>query len=76
MVCMVDERHNRYLTVADIAERFGISTRAVYKLVQNGMIPGFRIGSKWRFNADSLKEWEDSQVKLNNPKKDSRTNEN
>ena len=29
----------------------------VYKLVKEGSIPGFRVGSDWRFRRDAIERW-------------------
>lgn len=46
-----------YLTVEEVAERFGVNTTTVYRLVARGRLPGFKVGSQWRFNPDRLDQW-------------------
>ena len=51
-------RHPReYLTVDEVAKRFGVNTTTVYRLVQRGKLPAFKIGNQWRFSERRLEEW-------------------
>jgi excisionase family DNA binding protein len=54
---MVNKNGGRYLTVDDVAKRFGIDSKTVYRLVQEGKIPGGKIGGLWRFDEARLVEW-------------------
>ena len=46
-----------YWTVEDVARRFGVNVTTVYRLVQRGKLPAFKIGNQWRFNPARLEEW-------------------
>ncbi|MBI4598504.1 MAG: helix-turn-helix domain-containing protein [Candidatus Omnitrophica bacterium] len=46
-----------YLNVEDVAKRFGVNTTTIYRLVKRGKLPGFKVGSQWRFSELRLKEW-------------------
>lgn len=46
-----------YLTVEEVARRFGVNVTTVYRLVKRGKIPAFKIGNQWRFNPARLEEW-------------------
>jgi len=46
-----------YLTVDEVAKRFGVNTTTVYRLVQRGKLPAFKIGKQWRFSERRLDEW-------------------
>jgi len=46
-----------YLTVEDVAKRFGVNPTTVYRLVQQGRLPGFKVGNQWRFSEIRLEEW-------------------
>lgn len=53
-------RHNistEYLTIEDVARRFGVNATTVYRLVQQGRLPAFKVGSQWRFRESRLDEW-------------------
>ena len=51
--------HNRksYLTVDEVARRFHVNATTVYRLVQRGRLPAFKIGNQWRFSETRLEEW-------------------
>jgi len=46
-----------YLTVEEVARRFGVNVTTVYRLVKRGKLPAFKIGSQWRFSEHRLEEW-------------------
>lgn len=46
-----------FLTVEEVAKRFGINTSTVYRLTQRGRLPGFKIGGQWRFSKEMLDSW-------------------
>ena len=46
-----------YLTVEDVAKRFGINVTTVYRLAQQGRLPAFKIGNQWRVSETRLEEW-------------------
>ena len=51
-----------YLTVDEVAKRFGITSSTVYRLAQRGMLPGFKVGVQWRFSPEMLESWVADQV--------------
>ena len=50
-------RQPAYLTVDEVAERFHLNATTVYRLVQRGRIPAFKIGNQWRFSEARLEQW-------------------
>jgi len=46
-----------YLTVEEVAKRFGVNATTVYRLVQQGRLPAFKVGNQWRFGEERLEEW-------------------
>ena len=54
---MTREPSRTYLTVDEVARRFGVNVTTVYRLVQRGRLPAFKIGNQWRFSAVRLEEW-------------------
>lgn len=46
-----------YLTVDEVAKRFGVNATTIYRLVKQGRIPAFKVGHQWRFREDRLNEW-------------------
>ena len=51
------ENDRGYLTVEDVAKRFGVNATTVYRLVKRGRLPAFKVGSQWRFSVSRLDEW-------------------
>jgi len=51
------EIDHEVLTVKDICDLLQVHQATVYKLVRQGKIPGFRIGSDWRFRKDVIARW-------------------
>lgn len=46
-----------FLTVGEVAKRFGVNVTTVYRLVQRGKLPAFKIGNQWRFSEARLEQW-------------------
>ena len=42
------------LTVKEVAAYFKLSVITVYKLLKEGSLPGFKVGSSWRVNKEDL----------------------
>lgn len=38
------------------AEILNVSVRHVHRMAEKGLLPGFRVGSLWRFNAEQIKK--------------------
>jgi len=47
----------RVLTVRELANYLGVHPSTVYRLLQKNQLPGFRIGSDWRFNVEGIDQW-------------------
>jgi excisionase family DNA binding protein len=45
------------LTVKEVSELLKIHESTVYKMIREGRIPTFRIGSEWRFQKDQIVHW-------------------
>ena len=62
------------MTTAEVARYLQIHLTTVYKLVRNGQIPAFKIGSDYRFDRDAIEKWmADRQVKGGPPQKEPRS---
>lgn len=46
------------LTPNEIAERLGVGPRAVYGLLEQGVLPGIRVGKRWLITRHAYEEWE------------------
>jgi len=49
------------LTAAEVADLLRIHPSTVYKLLRQGELPAFKVGSNWRFLRTSIDEWLTSQ---------------
>jgi len=45
------------MTVQEVAEYLNVDPKTVYRLVNRGELPGFKVGGSWRFQKDDLDEW-------------------
>jgi len=45
------------MTIDDLAVYLQLSKSSLYKLVQDGRIPGKKIGRHWRFQKKLIDEW-------------------
>ena len=48
---------NEILTMKELCDLLQTHPATVYKLTRQGKIPGFRIGSDWRFRRDVIERW-------------------
>ena len=51
-----------YLSVEELARRFGVNATTVYRLTKRGRLPGFKIGNQWRFSPAMLERWITDQL--------------
>ena len=52
---------NEVLTAKQVGQILNLHPSTLYKLTRQGKIPGFRIGSDWRFRADVIERWIEAQ---------------
>ena len=52
----------KYLSVEEVAKKFGINPTTVYRLAQKGSLPAFKVGNQWRFSPEMLDVWISDQV--------------
>jgi excisionase family DNA binding protein len=50
-------KSKQVMTVKDVAEYLDVHPMTIYKYVQEGNIPAFKIGASWRIRRDSIKKW-------------------
>ena len=53
------ERHrlNEQVTFTETAEYLKVSRSTLYKLAQEGKLPGQKVGHHWRFRKAAIDEW-------------------
>ena len=44
----------KILTTKELAEYLKLTEVTIYKYIGEGKIPGFKIGSRWRFDKDQI----------------------
>jgi len=55
-------KQRKILNLKEVAEYLGVHTSTIYKYVQKGKIPAFKIGSDWRFTKKHIDTWIDDQM--------------
>lgn len=50
-------RSDDILTVKEIADYLKIAEKTAYRFVSEGKIPGFKVGSAWRFRKSEIDRW-------------------
>ena len=50
------------LTIAELSEHLRVHPTTIYRLLREGRIPGFRVGSAWRFSRASIEKWEHGEL--------------
>ena len=45
---------DHWLRVEEAAELLKVSTRTIYKLINDGDLPAVRVGNKWRIRRDEV----------------------
>lgn len=46
------------LTPKEVAERLNVGPKAVYALLEQGVLPGIRLGKRWLITRHAYEEWE------------------
>ena len=49
------------LTIKEVAEYLKLTERTLYRLVQEGKLPGFKVGNSWRFKQADIDRWIEDQ---------------
>ncbi len=53
---------DRLMTVKQLATYLNVNERTVLKLVQDGALPGVKVGNQWRFRKAMIDTWLDDQM--------------
>ena len=46
------------MTPKDVARRLNVGTRAVYSMLEQGILPAARLGQRWLITRHAYEEWE------------------
>ncbi len=62
---MIEEEYamERMMTVKEVAAYLKLNPITVYRYAAQGKIPGFKVGSSWRFKKEILDEWVVNEAK-------------
>ena len=52
------------MTVRDVAKFLNVGNITVYRLVQAGELPGFKVAGSWRFQKADLERWIEEKKQL------------
>ena len=44
-------------TVEQVADLLHLHIMTIYRLAKDGKLPGFKVGSRWRFHQSALEDW-------------------
>ncbi len=47
------------MTISDLARYLKVSKSSLYKLAQDGRVPGQKVGKHWRFRRETIDHWLD-----------------
>ncbi|HEY6727758.1 MAG TPA: PTS sugar transporter subunit IIA [Polyangiaceae bacterium] len=53
---------DRLMTIKQLATYLNVNERTVLKLVQDGLLPGVKVGNQWRFRRAMIDTWLDDQM--------------
>jgi excisionase family DNA binding protein len=56
----------RVLTVRELSDYLRVHPSTIYRLLKNGQLPGFKVGSDWRFDVETIDRWRASQSSMSN----------
>jgi excisionase family DNA binding protein len=45
------------LTVKELSHYLKVHPSTVYRLLRDGQLPAFKVGSDWRFNVEAIDRW-------------------
>jgi excisionase family DNA binding protein len=49
------------MTVRDVAGFLAVDEKTIYRLAQQGKLPGFKVAGTWRFQLQDIQGWIDEQ---------------
>lgn len=51
------KKQSDVLNIDELAEYLKLPKPTIYKLAQNGKVPGKKAGRQWRFHKDAINRW-------------------
>lgn len=55
-------RNDEIMTVRELAEYLKIAEKTAYRFASEGKVPGFKVGSAWRFKKQEIDIWIKTQM--------------
>jgi excisionase family DNA binding protein len=52
------------MNVREVAAFLSVDEKTIYRLAQQGKLPGFKVAGTWRFQLHDIQEWIDRQKRL------------
>ena len=49
--------NNDIMTVKELADYLKIAEKTAYRFASEGKVPGFKVGSAWRFKKEEIDAW-------------------
>ncbi|MBV8453562.1 MAG: helix-turn-helix domain-containing protein [Deltaproteobacteria bacterium] len=53
---------DQIFTIKELSVYLRVHPTTIYRLLRQGRLPGFRVGSNWRFNRAAIEQWEKLQA--------------
>ncbi len=57
------------MTVRDVAGFLAVDEKTIYRLAQQGKLPGFKVAGTWRFQLQDIQRWIDERKEAAKAKK-------
>jgi excisionase family DNA binding protein len=48
---------DKVITIGELSEYLRVHRSTLYRLLKKRQLPGFKIGSDWRFNVETIDQW-------------------
>jgi excisionase family DNA binding protein len=55
-------QNDQIFTIKELSEHLRVHPTTIYRLLRQGQLPGFRVGSNWRFSREAIEQWERAQA--------------
>jgi excisionase family DNA binding protein len=52
----------KVITISELSEYLRVHRSTLYRLLRKQQLPGFKIGSDWRFNIEAIDQWRIQQA--------------
>lgn len=60
----------RVIDIDELAAQLKVHKSTIYRMLKQGGVPAFKVGSDWRFDAEAIDRWiDDGGIKPTKPQK-------